>query len=154
MLIYTNLIDECLYLHIDPNSRLPPCPWYERGFCPLGPHCSKKHVRKTLCEFYLAGFCPDGPQCKRGVHARYPTDLAKPTVRVEKTAEEIEEEQRVLRENAEREEEKEREKHIAAGGEGGAERGRGRGGRWVGGGRGGRGGQDGGQRRQRARGHY
>jgi hypothetical protein len=40
---------------------------------------------------------------------------------VEKTAEEIEEEQRVLRENAEREEEKEREKYNAAGGEGEAE---------------------------------
>lgn len=141
----TSTTDECLYLHIDPNSRLPPCPWYDRGFCPLGPNCSKKHVRKTLCEFYLAGFCPEGPQCKKA-HPRYPTDLEKPTVRVEKTAEQIEEEQRVLRENAEREEEKEREKY--GGGEGG-ERGRGRG-RWFGGrGRG----QDG-QRRQRARGHY
>jgi cleavage and polyadenylation specificity factor subunit 4 len=148
MLTVRPIADECLYLHIDPNSRLPPCPWYERGFCPLGPHCSKKHVRKTLCEFYLAGFCPDGPQCKKA-HPQYPTDLAKPTVRVEKTAEQIEEEQRVLRENAEREEEKEREKY-GGGGEGG-ERGRGRGGRWFG--SRGRGGQDG-QRRQRARGHY
>ncbi|KAH7018523.1 uncharacterized protein B0I36DRAFT_207931, partial [Microdochium trichocladiopsis] len=56
--------DECLYLHIDPQSKLPPCPWYERGFCPLGPECSKKHVRRKLCPYYLAGFCPDGPDCK------------------------------------------------------------------------------------------
>ncbi len=26
--------DECLYLHIDPQSKLPPCPHYDRGFCP------------------------------------------------------------------------------------------------------------------------
>jgi cleavage and polyadenylation specificity factor subunit 4 len=109
-------------------------------------------VRKTLCEFYLAGFCPDGPKCKK-THPRYPTDLPKPTVRVEKTAEEIEEEQRILRENAEREEEKERERYNASG-ETGAERGRGRGGRWFGGGRGGRGGGQDGQRRQRGRGHF
>ncbi|KAH8813062.1 hypothetical protein F5884DRAFT_856349 [Xylogone sp. PMI_703] len=133
--------DECLYLHIDPNSKLPPCPHYEKGFCPLGPRCSKKHVRKTICEFYLAGFCPDGKNCKKA-HPRWPTDLPKPTVRVERDAEEIAEEQARLRENAEREEEKEREKF-----------GGGRGGRWGGFGGRGRGGAPG-QGRQRGRGHY
>ncbi len=52
--------DECLYLHIDPLSKLPPCPHYERGFCELGPRCAKKHVRRKLCPYYLAGFCPWG----------------------------------------------------------------------------------------------
>ncbi|KXJ86910.1 hypothetical protein Micbo1qcDRAFT_168001 [Microdochium bolleyi] len=67
--------DECLYLHIDPQSKLPPCPWYERGFCPLGPECSKKHVRrKQICPYYMAGFCPDGRECKEGAHARWEKD--------------------------------------------------------------------------------
>jgi cleavage and polyadenylation specificity factor subunit 4 len=113
----------------------------------LGPSCSKKHVRKTLCEFYLAGFCPDGKNCKKA-HPRWPTDLPKPTIKVERDPEEIAEEQRQLRENAEREEEREREKY--GGGEGG---GRGRG-RWHGGGGYGRGRGQGDQRRQRGRGHY
>lgn len=135
--------DECLYLHIDPNSKLPPCPHYEKGFCPLGPRCSKKHVRKTICEFYLAGFCPDGKNCKKA-HPRWPTNLEKPTVRVERDPEEIAEEQARLRENAEREEEKEREKF-----------GGGRGGRWAGGfGGRGRGGGASGAGRGRGRGHY
>ncbi|RFU32742.1 hypothetical protein B7463_g3624, partial [Scytalidium lignicola] len=139
---FNNLVYECLYLHIDPNSKLPPCPHYEKGFCPLGPRCSKKHVRKAICEFYLAGFCPDGKNCKKA-HPRWPTDLPKPTVRVERDADDIAEEQARLRENAEREEEKEREKF-----------GGGRGGRW-GGGFGGRGrGGSQGQGRQRGRGHY
>ncbi|TVY15810.1 mRNA 3'-end-processing protein YTH1, partial [Lachnellula arida] len=139
--------DECLYLHIDPSSKLPPCPHYEKGFCPLGPNCSKKHVRKTLCEFYLAGFCPDGKHCRKA-HPRWPTDLPKPTIKIERDPEEVAEEQRLLRENAEREHEREYEK--SGGGEGG---GRGRG-RWHGGGGYGRGRGQGDQRRQRGRGHY
>ncbi|KAL8705353.1 MAG: hypothetical protein Q9225_008030, partial [Loekoesia sp. 1 TL-2023] len=71
--------DECLYLHIDPASKLPLCPHYDRGFCPLGPYCSKSHIRKQICKFYLAGFCPNGRQCKEGAHPRYPSDLPKPT---------------------------------------------------------------------------
>jgi cleavage and polyadenylation specificity factor subunit 4 len=27
---------ECLYLHIDPASKIKPCPWYARGFCKHG----------------------------------------------------------------------------------------------------------------------
>ncbi|KAI0178998.1 hypothetical protein GGR52DRAFT_534407 [Hypoxylon sp. FL1284] len=75
--------DECLYLHIDPQSKLPPCPHYDRGFCPLGPACSKKHVRRKLCPCYLAGFCPDGPGCKEGAHPRWNTNLEKPVAKSE-----------------------------------------------------------------------
>jgi cleavage and polyadenylation specificity factor subunit 4 len=81
--------EECLYLHVDPLSKLPPCPHYDMGFCPLGPICSKKHVRRKLCVFYLAGFCPDGPECKVGAHPKWSKDLEKP---VPKSAEKSEEE--------------------------------------------------------------
>ncbi|CAJ2499683.1 Uu.00g025360.m01.CDS01 [Anthostomella pinea] len=75
--------DECLYLHIDPQSKLPPCPHYDRGFCPLGPLCSKKHVRRKLCPYYLAGFCPDGKTCKEGAHPRWDKDLERPIAKSE-----------------------------------------------------------------------
>ncbi|KAJ4324469.1 RNA-binding component of cleavage and polyadenylation factor [Fusarium piperis] len=80
--------DECLYLHIDPQSRLPPCPHYDMGFCPLGPNCSKKHVRRKLCTFYLAGFCPDGPDCKEGAHPKWSKNLEKPTLKSEEKKDE------------------------------------------------------------------
>lgn len=80
--------DECLYLHIDPQSKLPPCPHYDRGFCPLGPNCSKKHVRRAICPYFLCGFCPDGKACKEGAHPRYPTDLEKPVAKSEVVHEE------------------------------------------------------------------
>ncbi|KAI1147085.1 hypothetical protein F4825DRAFT_455836 [Nemania diffusa] len=75
--------DECLYLHIDPLSKLPPCPHYDRGFCPLGPTCSKRHVRRRLCVCYLAGFCPDGRNCKEGAHPRWDKNLEKPVPKSE-----------------------------------------------------------------------
>ncbi|KAI0809976.1 hypothetical protein GGR55DRAFT_147664 [Xylaria sp. FL0064] len=75
--------DECLYLHIDPLSKLPPCPHYDRGFCPLGPDCSKRHVRRKLCAYYLAGFCPDGRACKEGAHPRWDKNLEKPVAKSE-----------------------------------------------------------------------
>ncbi|KAL7939118.1 hypothetical protein V8C35DRAFT_990 [Trichoderma chlorosporum] len=81
--------EECLYLHVDPLSKLPPCPHYDMGFCPLGPLCSKKHVRRKLCPFYLAGFCPDGPECKTGAHPKWSKDLEKP---VAKSAEKADDE--------------------------------------------------------------
>lgn len=79
--------DECLYLHIDPQSKLPPCPHYDMGFCPLGPTCSKKHVRRKLCPYYLAGFCPDGRACKEGAHPRWDKNLEKPVPKSQRTDE-------------------------------------------------------------------
>jgi cleavage and polyadenylation specificity factor subunit 4 len=103
--------DDCLYLHIDPDSKRPPCPHYDRGFCPLGPVCANKHVKKEkLCPFYLGGFCPEGKQCKNGAHPRFPLDLKKPEVRVEKSREEIERERAARELEREREEERERER--------------------------------------------
>ncbi|MCJ1272561.1 RNA-binding component of cleavage and polyadenylation factor [Puttea exsequens] len=116
--------EDCNYLHVDPATRLPPCPHYEKGFCPLGPQCAKRHVRKALCRFYLAGFCPYGRQCKEGAHPRFPEDLPKPMVRVEKSREEVEEERERMREEAERQEARLWERDRERGGEG---RGRGKG---------------------------
>lgn len=99
--------DECLYRHIDPASKLLPCPHYDKGFCPLGSRCSKKHVRKTLCRFYLAGFCPYGRQCKEGVHPRWPDNLPKPTIKIERSPEELERERNRIRDEGEREAERE-----------------------------------------------
>lgn len=61
---------ECLYLHIDPNSKSKLCPWYARGFCKHGPMCRNKHARNTACQLYLSGFCPFGPNCEFG-HPKY-----------------------------------------------------------------------------------
>ncbi|KAI8629830.1 hypothetical protein F5Y19DRAFT_464490 [Xylariaceae sp. FL1651] len=80
--------DECLYLHIDPLSKLPPCPHYDKGFCPLGPNCSKRHVRRKLCGYYLAGFCPEGKNCKEGAHPRWEKNLEKPIAKSEVVHEE------------------------------------------------------------------
>ncbi|PHH51200.1 mRNA 3'-end-processing protein YTH1 [Ceratocystis fimbriata CBS 114723] len=71
--------EECLYLHIDPQKRMLPCPHYERGYCPLGPDCSKRHLRRTICPFYLAGFCPEGRECTLGVHPKWNVNLERPT---------------------------------------------------------------------------
>ncbi|KAF8464076.1 hypothetical protein BDZ91DRAFT_730685 [Kalaharituber pfeilii] len=79
--------EECLYLHIDPESKIPLCPHYEKGFCPLGPNCSKKHVRKQICKYYLCGFCPEGArQCKEGAHPKWVENLPPPTLRKVKDA--------------------------------------------------------------------
>ena len=103
--------DDCLYLHIDPEAKRPACPHYDRGFCPLGPHCALKHNKKTnLCPFYLAGFCPEGPTCKYGGHPRFPTDLKKPEPKVEKTPEQLEQERLEREAEREKEEREERER--------------------------------------------
>ena len=61
---YCQNVEECLYRHIDPLSKMGVCPWYERGFCPLGPDCSQRHVKgKRICQMYLTGFCPLGREC-------------------------------------------------------------------------------------------
>lgn len=54
---------ECLYLHVDPQLKIPECPNYERGFCPDGPKCVNRHVRKIMCPLWLTGFCPKGAEC-------------------------------------------------------------------------------------------
>ncbi|KAG4303486.1 hypothetical protein PCANB_000155 [Pneumocystis canis] len=71
--------EECLYLHIDPDSKVGSCAWYAMGFCPLGPNCQQKHVRKTLCKLYLTGFCPKGPECSNA-HPKheFPSQSSKP----------------------------------------------------------------------------
>ncbi|CAN3365101.1 mRNA 3'-end-processing protein Yth1p [Diutina catenulata] len=61
---------ECLYLHIDPQLKIAECMNYNRGFCPDGPECTKRHVRKIMCPLYLTGFCPKGPECEFG-HPRF-----------------------------------------------------------------------------------
>ncbi|KAJ1503508.1 Cleavage and polyadenylation specificity factor subunit 4, partial [Coelomomyces lativittatus] len=57
---------ECIYLHIDPATKIKPCPWYARGFCKRGPECNHKHIKKPLCLLYVTGFCPRGPDCPDG----------------------------------------------------------------------------------------
>jgi cleavage and polyadenylation specificity factor subunit 4 len=102
--------EDCLYLHVDPESKRPSCPHYERGFCPLGPYCANKHVKRDrICPFYLAGFCPDGKSCKEGAHPRFPTDLKKPEVRIEKSKEELEQERLAREQERLRQEEREQE---------------------------------------------
>ncbi len=57
---------ECIYLHIDPATKVRECHDYTRGFCRLGPACKHKHIKKPLCALYLSGFCPAGPECTSG----------------------------------------------------------------------------------------
>ncbi|KAF2723269.1 hypothetical protein K431DRAFT_264746 [Polychaeton citri CBS 116435] len=102
--------DDCTYLHLPPTSelRLPACPHYTRGFCPLGPYCALRHIKHlNICRFYLAGFCPNGRShppdndkvvsCEHGAHARWIKDEdihpAKPEVRKVKDPEQLRREQ-------------------------------------------------------------
>nr|CAG8438060.1 4030_t:CDS:2 [Entrophospora candida]CAG8487050.1 6683_t:CDS:2 [Entrophospora candida] len=62
--------EDCMYLHIDPETKIKECAWYARGFCKHGPHCRHKHVRKVVCQLYLSGFCPKGSECPNG-HPKY-----------------------------------------------------------------------------------
>ncbi|KAI6188816.1 Cleavage and polyadenylation specificity factor subunit 4 [Aphelenchoides besseyi] len=55
---------ECPFRHIDPESKIKDCPWYDRGFCRHGPFCKHRHRRRVICPNYLCGFCPDGKECK------------------------------------------------------------------------------------------
>jgi cleavage and polyadenylation specificity factor subunit 4 len=68
---YCQIVEECLYRHIDPVSRIGVCDCYERGFCPLGPDCIKRHVKgKRICQMFLTGFCPLGKEC-HDAHSNY-----------------------------------------------------------------------------------
>ena len=62
-----------------------------------------------MCPFYLAGFCPDGKACTNGAHPRWPENLPKPSIKVEKSEEDLERERARIREEQEKEEERERE---------------------------------------------
>ncbi|KAI5165300.1 cleavage and polyadenylation specificity factor subunit 4 [Nematocida sp. ERTm5] len=57
---------DCLFLHIDPNSKSKECIWYNRGFCRHGNSCRNKHYKKRMCFNYEAGFCPLGKSCPYG----------------------------------------------------------------------------------------
>jgi cleavage and polyadenylation specificity factor subunit 4 len=61
---------DCVYLHCKPEERLNECPYYKRGFCPDGPKCVKRHVKRELCLDYMRGFCALGPLCEQG-HPKY-----------------------------------------------------------------------------------
>lgn len=78
---------ECLYLHIDPQLKIAECMSYNRGFCPDGPECTKRHVRKVMCPLYLTGFCPKGPECEYG-HPKFDNITPRMRIRVEKPLEE------------------------------------------------------------------
>lgn len=54
---------ECMYLHLDPESKVKYCPLYERGFCPRGPSCKERHLKRAVCKNYMLGFCEKGPKC-------------------------------------------------------------------------------------------
>lgn len=54
---------ECQYLHVDPQSKIPRCPFYDLGYCKKGPQCERRHVARDsgrVCLRYLSGFCPRG----------------------------------------------------------------------------------------------
>lgn len=117
--------EECTYLHIAPTSplRISPCPHYARGFCPLGPYCSLRHIKHPkMCPFYLAGFCPNGRagppdrdnvvSCEHGAHPKWieEKDLKKPEARKVKPEEELRREQEQREEEFFAEEEKRRER--------------------------------------------
>lgn len=122
--------DDCAYQHTDPSFKRPTCPHYERGFCPLGPVCANRHIRKErICKYYLAGFCPNGRGCQEGAHPRFPTDLKKPEVLTQKTPEELEREREERDRQVREEEERERERDERMGSGQGSAGGRGR---WAG----------------------
>eukprot|EP01125_Pyxidicula_operculata_P014895 TRINITY_DN5012_c1_g3_i2.p1 TRINITY_DN5012_c1_g3~~TRINITY_DN5012_c1_g3_i2.p1 ORF type:complete len:185 (+),score=17.51 TRINITY_DN5012_c1_g3_i2:406-960(+) len=70
---------ECMYLHINPETKGHECPWYARGFCKHGDKCRHRHVKKVPCDAYMAGFCPEGPNCRFG-HAKFELPPEEPAV--------------------------------------------------------------------------
>lgn len=109
---------ECLYLHLDAVQKAPPCPHYERGFCPLGPVCAARHVRRPPpCPHFLTGFCPDGRDCSMGSHPpwRQTADMEKPKVRVVLTEAEEAARQERARAQMERDEEDDQRRYVDRG---------------------------------------
>jgi cleavage and polyadenylation specificity factor subunit 4 len=118
--------DDCLYQHPDPDAKRPPCPHFDRGFCPLGPRCGKRHIkRNNICHFYLAGFCPNGRTCAIGAHAVFKPweELKPPEYKIIKSEEELEQERLEQEAEIEREEAAERERNPEGFGQRGGFRG-------------------------------
>lgn len=44
---------ECPFLHIDPESKIKDCPWYDRGFCKHGKVFFPPKLSKFLNETYF-----------------------------------------------------------------------------------------------------
>lgn len=61
---------ECPFRHIDPESKIKDCAWYDRGFCRNGPNCKNRHRRRVMCIGYLNGLCLEGLNCKHS-HPRF-----------------------------------------------------------------------------------
>ncbi|GAA5921193.1 hypothetical protein JCM1841_001196 [Sporobolomyces salmonicolor] len=70
--------DECMYLHVTEDMRIRECPRYRKGFCPAGPDCKLKHVRRVACPDYLVGFCAKGPNCPLG-HPKFDAEPDPPS---------------------------------------------------------------------------
>ncbi|KAA1090468.1 RNA-binding component of cleavage and polyadenylation factor [Puccinia graminis f. sp. tritici] len=68
--------DECMYLHVDERMRVLECMDFRRGFCPKGPDCPQKHIRRPICRLYMAGFCPYEKTCHIGGHPKFEVDPA------------------------------------------------------------------------------
>uniref|UniRef100_A0A915HLQ1 Cleavage and polyadenylation specificity factor subunit 4 n=1 Tax=Romanomermis culicivorax TaxID=13658 RepID=A0A915HLQ1_ROMCU len=69
---------ECPFRHVDPESKIRDCAWYDRGLCRNGPNCKNRHRRRVMCLSYLNGLCLDGPECKYS-HPRFDIPIADPT---------------------------------------------------------------------------
>lgn len=74
---------ECPFRHVDPESKIKDCAWYDRGFCRNGPLCKNRHRRRVMCLAYLNGFCLDGPDCKYS-HPRFDIPLTDPVMNAKK----------------------------------------------------------------------
>lgn len=109
---------ECLYRHVDPIYKQPPCAQYMRGFCPLGPRCGARHEKKeTICQFYINGFCPNGKTCPEGAHPvwKEESDIEKPRVKVVLSEEEQEEKMEQAKIQMQKDEEEDQKRFLDRG---------------------------------------